>query len=69
MFENDYRIIDDYFNRLSRCTTAGGDINQQLRETILNNQMRCRHMYPDETDAIYYAGHGRNKCAICGKEF
>ena len=33
------------------------------------NKTKCKHLYPNQTDAFYYIGFGRNRCPICGKIF
>lgn len=33
------------------------------------NKTKCKHLYPNQTDAFYYIGFGKNRCPICGKIF
>lgn len=70
MFEKDYEIINDYFRNINNFSfNEGGNCREQVFRNIENSQRRCKHMYPNMTDAIYYVGHNKSKCAICGKEF
>ena len=71
MFEKDYEIIDNYFDIINNSFNfnEGAGCHEQICQSFKNTQMRCKHIYPNMTDAIYYIGHNKSKCAICGKEF
>lgn len=42
---------------------------EMLSHQFEENKTKCKHLYPNQTDAFYYIGFGRNRCPICGKIF
>ena len=70
MFDNDY---DKILNSLEQIGQRHSFDEQKEYINPYKNkiqaQVRCKHMWENDTDAIYYGPNRRPKCAICGKEF
>lgn len=49
--------------------TTSKEEQKMLFHQFEENKTKCKHLYPNQTDAFYYIGFGRNRCPICGKIF
>ena len=70
MFERDREIIEESlrtFNTRHSFCDRGNSINPYASKKIA--QTKCKHMWENDTDAIYLNAKGKRRCAICGKEF
>ena len=68
MLDQDRKLIEDTFSTIK--TRHSPDPNEINPYTNLKQiQHKCKHMWPNDTDAIYTKANGKRKCAICGKEF
>lgn len=68
MLENDFNLVQERLNSIHERHSF-----EQTEENPYQNlnkiQGKCKHMWPNDTDAIYITVHKKRKCAICGKEF
>ena len=68
MLENDYEIVKKHFDTIGE-RHSFDNTEENPYKNINEIQRKCKHMWPNDTDAIYMTAHRKRKCAICGKEF
>lgn len=69
MFEKDWNIVNESLSTIKQRTSFNDMNNINPYENKYKAQSKCKHMWDNDTDATYYAGKGKRKCAICGKTF
>ena len=68
MLEQDYQLVKDSFNTI-KTRYSFEQTEDNPYKNLSKIQKKCKHMWPNDTDAIYVKANGKRKCAICGKEF
>lgn len=68
MLERDYDIIKQSLETIGS-RHSFEPMEQDPYKNIAQVQKKCKHMWANDTDAIYFGPRGKRKCAICGKEF
>ena len=67
MFEKDYDLVQEAFHNIGSKHSFEKEVNPYKNQATI--QRKCKHMWPNDTDAIYFISNGKMKCAICGKVF
>ena len=70
MFEKDWNIINNNLETISKRFSFNSEkesVNPYQNKNMA--QKKCRHMWENDTDALYVTKEGKRKCAICGKVF
>lgn len=67
MLEKDYEKVKESLETIG--TRHSFEHEENPYQNIAKVQKKCNHMWPNDTDAIYFGPKGKRKCAICGKEF
>lgn len=68
MFDKDWDIVNSQLGNITRKSFDEEENFINPYENKKGAQTKCRHMWGNDTDAIYVTVKGRRKCAICGKE-